>query len=142
MSAEERIRQQIAAQVETDMYRAIYGVATTSTVTAEEKPFQVGKMLALWENIIRETRRTQVTFRVDLAHPGSMLKYETTDEGTVIEMSFVQAQQLHQKWPMRLHKILDTNSAEFTPVTPFDVFVPTILPMPPFVMQQETETES
>ncbi|RWI96391.1 MAG: hypothetical protein EOR22_06425 [Mesorhizobium sp.] len=138
MSPEDRIRQAILTRLETDMQRALYGSLTTTTVEPE-KPLDFNKMLRECERVVRAARREQIVFRADFSHVGPMLKIETPNDGSVIELSFFQAQQVHSQWPLRLHKVLDRFAAEFVPATPFDRFVPAILPVPPFDVNEETD---
>lgn len=105
---------------------------TGTSTTTPETTLDLAKEISKWEQMIRNFRRSNITFVVDLAHVGPAVHHETPNDGTRVEMSFAQAQELHKSWPLRLHEILDRHSAEFVPASSFDTFVPAILPMPPF----------
>lgn len=139
MSPEECFRQATQAmsrRLEADIDRAFY-VAVTTTTVGPEKPLNVNEMLRQCERLMREARRNQVVFRADFAHTGPMLKIETPNDGSVVELSFIQAQQVHKHWPLKLHKVLDTYTAEFVPASPMDRFVLAVLPLPPFEMNED-----
>ncbi|TIW04537.1 MAG: hypothetical protein E5V77_00190 [Mesorhizobium sp.] len=130
----------MSERFEADLHRAFYGAnATNTTVRVEEKPFRVGEMLRLCERLASEARRNQLVFRADAAHSGAMLKIETPCDGSVIELSFMQAQLVHDKWPLKLHKVLNEHTAEFVPATQFDCYVPMYLPKPPFEIKEQED---
>lgn len=115
----------------------IFG-GTSTTAASEETTLDAAKLIKSWEQFLRNARRHQVTFVVDLAHPGPPLRLETPHEGVRFEVSWVQANGLHQQWPLKLWKVLSPEAAEFVPVTPgFGEWVPSILPMPPYEMPEE-----
>jgi hypothetical protein len=115
----------------------------TSTVASAETTLDIKKVLPEWMKILRNARRTQVTFVVDMGHEGPMLKTETPCDGTRFEMNFRQAQELHRQWPIRLVKVLTKYSAEFVPASGvLSEFVPRVIPQPPFENLQEGAEES
>ncbi len=117
-----------------------FGGATTSATPSANDTLDIKKLFPEWMKILREAKRHQVIFAVDMGHEGPMLRTETACEGTRFEMDFRQAQEVHKQWPMRLHKVLGKYSAEFVPVSGvFPEFVPTVIPYPPF---EEPETQA
>ncbi|TIX43802.1 MAG: hypothetical protein E5V40_01805 [Mesorhizobium sp.] len=138
-AVEERILQSISERLEADLLKSIYGPLLTTNVVPQENVLNVTEMVREWEQMLRAFRRDQVTFRADAAHCGPMLKMETPNDGSVIELSFMQAQQIHDQWPLKLHKIVDAYTAEFVPATGFDRVVPMRLPKPPFQIEEKQE---
>lgn len=136
------VRASLARRMDELIMKEIMGATTTSQSAPEESTLDLAKMLPEWEKIIRNARREQITFVVDLAHDGPMLKHETPCDGARVEMSWRQANELHQHWPLKLHKVNSPEQAEFVPVSGvFPEFVPRILPMPPYDVPQEIEGE-
>jgi len=125
------------------MFLEAFGGGTTSTTANAPTTLDIKKALPEWMKMLREARRNQVTFVVDMGHEGAMLKTETPCDGVRFEMNFRQAQELHRHWPIRLHKVLTKYSAEFIPVSGvFPEFVPTVIPHPPFEEPEMTTDPS
>lgn len=145
MDRDEKISEAVRASIrrmDELIMKEIMGNMATSQAEPEPSTLDLSKMLPELEKMIRNARREQITFVVDLAHDGPMLQHETPCDGTRVEMSWRQANELHQHWPLKLHKVLDSTVAEFVPASGlFPEFVPRILPMPPYVMPDETEIE-
>ncbi len=142
-SAEQEIRRRVAARMEAAldlMSMEAFGLAPSSQEQSPETTLNVNDMLDQMQKFVREARRNQIIFRVDMAHQGDMIKHENPTEGTTIELNFVQAQQLHRECPIRLHKVVDEHCANFVPATQFDWFVPTIIPHPPFDVAEANNT--
>ena len=110
----------------------VRGLTCTNQVAPEPAPFDLDRALREWDELLRESRKTQVVFKVDLTHEGPILKHETPHDGTVFEMSFLLAREVHHHWPLKLRKILSAHAAEFVPASQFDTYFPANLPLPPF----------
>jgi len=95
-------------------------------------PLKVEGLIKTVRDLMIQACRSSVTFVIDLAHEGPMVGYRTETEGQVFEMSYMQAMQVHLHWPLKPHKILSEERAEFVPATQFDRFVPMVLPPPPY----------
>jgi hypothetical protein len=140
--AERKITDFVREQFAREMDRMCMGAITgsTATVAQEETTLNVAEMLRSCEQILRNSRREQITFVVDAGHDGPILKHNTPCDGERVEMSWRQAQELHQHWPLKLWKVNSPEQAEFVPVSGiFPEFVPRVLPMPPFEMPQEDQ---
>lgn len=131
----EHLRKTMEAQVQREIESALYS-GTISTAT--ESILDLKKLLPEWEKMARNMRRTQITFVVDLAHPGPPISHDTPNDGTRIELSWTQANALHQEWPLKLLKVLSAEAAEFVPVTVGE-FAAKHLPMPPYEMESDDE---
>ena len=72
-----------------------------------------------------------MTIVVDRAHEGAPMAYQTPDEGHRIEMTWEQANRVHQISPLRLHAVISEDAAEFVPaIGQRQPHV--VLPMPPY----------
>jgi hypothetical protein len=135
MSKDDLLRK-LVAEVEADLMH----VAITNTTQASETTIDWPKMLRELEQTLRNLRRTNITFVVDIAHPGPPIRHETPNDGTRIELSWLQANEIHQHWPLKLVKIVAPGAGEYVPITPFGYeIVPKILPQP-FEDQPDEET--
>lgn len=133
MSLEKKLEAAMQRQLEA----ALFGGATTNQ-QAQDTTLDLRKLLPEWEKMFRNFRRENVTFMVDLVHPGPAIKYDTPHDGVRFEMSWQQANALHQEWPLRLHKVLSGTAAEFVPVSGiFGEIVPKMLPLPPYEMPDD-----
>jgi hypothetical protein len=113
---------------------------TTTFVQPQETTLNAKDMLRSCEQMLRNFRREQITFVVEFSHQGPIISHDTPCDGKRIEMNFVQAQELHRQWPLKLAKVLTTMSAEFVPASGvFNEFIPSVLPMPPFELPRECE---
>lgn len=141
MANEDSLRKLMLDRIEREMHRAIFGEATTTATTnvaTSDGALDARKILEDCDKAIRTARRTQITFIVDRCHQGAIIKHETPNDGTRVEMSWHQANALHQHWPLKLWKVLSEDAAEFVPVSGvFPEFAPKILPMPPFEVPPE-----
>lgn len=140
------VRRQIAADMQDRFDRMCWG-AMTSNVAPEPSPppFRLEDHLPKWEQMFREARRNQFVVIVDMALPmdAPLLLERTPCDGDRIEMSHRQALELHRHWPLKLHKVLSPERAEFVPVSGvFPEFVPLILPAPPYEMPDSAEIET
>ena len=133
------IAEKMRAKIDEALLGAIY---TTQSATPAETTLRAEDMIRKCEQIMRNMRRENITFVVDLAHQGPPLMHETPCDGKRIEMNFTQAKALHQQWPIKLHEVLTTTSAEFVPVNGvFPEFVSSVLPLPPFELPRECQHE-
>ena len=123
-----------------ELRRAIGGDSYTNA-TPPETTLDLRKALPEWEKMIRNARRSQVTFVVDQGHQGPPIQHETPNDGWRVELSWPDANRLHQEWPLRLHKTVSVDAAEYVPATTFDQFVPKVLPMPPYEAPEEESFE-
>ena len=136
MSDEDRIGKAIEAMMRREMDTAFMAGATTSNVAASEKPLDAKTFLADMNKVLRNFRRTQLTFVVDRAHQGAPIKHDTPNDGERIELSWLDANRVHAEWPLKLHNILSEDAAEFVPALVGE-FVPRHLPMPPYDLPPE-----
>lgn len=114
-------------------FQDVFSGAVTNTVAQPQTTLDVRKMVGEWDKVLRNARRTQITFVVDQAHQGGPLKHQTPNDGERIEMSWHDANRLHQEWPLKLVKVLSVDSAEFAPIM-LGEYAAKILPMPPYDM--------
>lgn len=108
--------------------RLITGTATT-TQPEPAKPLDAEAMLQQWSAAMRESRRRDVTVVVVADHigPPQITKHPT--DGTFIECSYCYAAELHRDTPLRLHRVVSADRAEFKGAGPFGI-VPRFLPAP------------
>lgn len=93
------------------------------------------------ERELRVIRQAQVTIVVDRAHQGKPMSYQTPDEGRRFEMTWEQANRVHQLTPLRLHQVISEDAAEFVPAIGNDIDAVTApLPMPPFALPRDFDT--
>lgn len=137
------VAKRLSGDVDRELMKGIlYGGQTNSVAQPEPKPLNVERMIEEWDKTLRNLRRTQITFVVDAGHEGPILKHETPTDGARVEMSWRQANELHQHWPLRLSQVNSPEQAEFVPASGvFPEFVPRILPMPPYDMPSEETME-
>lgn len=138
MSTDE-LGRRMAAQIDREFERAFMG-ATTNTVAQPQPALDIRNMVGEWEKMLRNARRAQITFVVDRAHQGGPMKHQTPNDGERIEMSWQDANRLHQEWPLKLVNVLSVDSAEFVPIIVGE-FAAKILPMPPYEMPPEESFE-
>lgn len=81
---------------------------------------------------LRVIRQAQVTVVVDRAHQGEPMTYQTPDEGRRIELSWEQANRVHQLTPLRLHQVISEDAAEFVPAIGGEAGAIGPLPKPPY----------
>lgn len=113
-------------------FKTAFGPATV----ARSEPATVQRldeMVMVWDKLVRNMRRNQITFVVDRAHLGPILEVPTPHEGKRYEMNPVQASLVHQNWPMRLYCVLSADVAEFVPLSGLGIdFALKHLPQPPY----------
>lgn len=129
------VKAQIAADMQRHIERELFTAMTANTAPQEQTTFRLEDHLLKWEQMIRNARRDQLVIIVDMAlrFDAPLLLEQTPCDGQRIEMSHRQAQELHRHWPLKLHKILSAERAEFVPsLGIFPEFVPAILPAPPY----------
>lgn len=136
---EDRIGKAIEAMMRREVDRAVTGGACTNT-TAQPSTLDVKTFTANMQKVLRNFRRTQLTFVVDRAHQGGPITHATPNDGDRIELSWLDANRVHQEWPLKLHKVLSEDAAEFVPALVGE-FVPKILCQPPFDVQPEENFE-
>lgn len=95
------------------------------------------KLVGDLQRELRIIRQAQVTIVVDRAHQGGPMSYQTPDEGQRIELSWEQASRVHKLTPLRLHRVISEDAAEFVPaIGGLDVIGP--LPEPPYELPDQT----
>jgi hypothetical protein len=133
------ILKKMQEQMDRMMTEVFYGGTPPSP---QEHILDGAAMARSLDQMIRNFRREQITFRVDIAHQGPVLRHETACDGDVIELSWVQANEVHQHWPLKISKVLSPDAAEFVPASNmFPDFVGRILPMPPYEMPEEDDID-
>lgn len=100
-----------------------------SIVPEAARKFQ--KLVGDLERELRILRKSQVTIVVDRAHQGDPMIYETPDEGRRVELSWDQANRVHRLTPLRLHRVISEDAAEFVPAIGGEV-TEAGLPTPPY----------
>jgi hypothetical protein len=138
MPFEDQMRQALDAMFRAQLDFALGGGQHTCNRAAEETALR--KLISDWHKILSNARRSQITFVVDRAHQGGPLRHQTPNDGERFELSWLDANRLHQEWPLRLHQVLSEDAAEFVPA-PLGEFVPKHLPQPPFEMPAEETLE-
>jgi polysaccharide pyruvyl transferase WcaK-like protein len=89
------------------------------------------------ERELRTIRKAQVTIVVDdRAHEGDPMTYDTPDEGRRVEVSWEQANLVHELTTLRLHRVISEDAAEFVPAIGSEV-TENLLPKPPYEMDIE-----
>jgi hypothetical protein len=92
------------------------------------------------EQELRVIRQAQVTIVIDRAHQGKPMSYQTPDQGRRFEMTWEQANRVHQLTPLRLHQVISEDAAEFVPAIGLEIDAATAaLPMPPFALPTEPD---
>lgn len=81
---------------------------------------------------LRIIRQAQVTIIVDRAHQGRPMIYDTPDEGRRIELSWDQANRVHQLTPLQLHQVISEDVSEFVPAIGGEMTSEGGLPAPPY----------
>lgn len=140
MSDEDRIGRAIKAMMRRDMAAAFTGACTNSNAVPTESVLDAKTFIANMDKILRNFRRTQLTFVMDRAHQGPPVRHETPSDGVRIELSWLDANRVHAEWPLKLHKVLSEDAAEFVPALVGE-FVPRHLPIPPFEVPPEETFE-
>lgn len=124
------------ATLQSEIAEKMLGSVSTSTTAEPPSTLRVEDFLRAMHLAKMKERQSRVTFVVDLAHDGPMIGYRTETEGQVFELSWWQAQGVHEKWPLKMSKVRSPECAEFMPATVFDRFVPKVLDMPPYDMPE------
>jgi hypothetical protein len=119
--------------------RAFLGDTQTSA-TANDSVLDVGKFIVSMDKMLRNFRRAQITFIVDRAHQGPPIRHQTPTDGEQVELSWTDANRVHQEWPLKLHKVISEDAAEFVPAMAGE-FVPKNLCQPPFDVPPEESFE-
>ena len=136
-----KLTERLERAIERELHRALFGETTTNTTTSEST-LDLKKELPKWEQTIRNSKRSQVTIIADRAHEGSPIAYDTPDEGTVCEVSYEDAVTLHEQTPLKLHRVLSVDAAEFVPAIPYiDLYIPRELPSPPYELPPDESLE-
>jgi hypothetical protein len=130
MSDEDRIGKAIEAMMQREIERAFTDSTQTSTTT-QPTTLDAKTFIANMDKVLRNFRRTQLTFVVDRAHQGPPVRHDTPNDGERIELGWLEANRVHQEWPLKLHRVLSEDAAEFVPALVGE-FVPKHLPQPPF----------
>ena len=138
MSTDDEKCKRLADLVQRDLERAIFG---DPAATANQLPglrLRAQDVIAECNRQLRFARRARVAFVVDMAHPGSPIRYETPNEGLRVELSWRQASIVHEHWPLRLSKVLSAEAAEFVPASGlFGEWAPKQLPAPPYQLSPD-----
>lgn len=135
-SAMRRAFQEMIGRAEAEAF----GLNVANSNAVPEKALDVRKTLSDMAQILRSFRRTQITFVVDRAHQGPPIKHETPNDGERIELSWLDANRVHGVWPLKLHRVLDEDAAEFVPVSAGQ-FAPAVLEQPPYTVPPEESLE-
>ena len=106
-----------------------FGLHVSTNNAVPEKALDVRKALADMAQLLRNMRRTQITFVVDRGHQGPPIKHETPNDGERIEISWLDANRLHGTWPLKLLRIISEDAAEFVPAI-IGELVPAVLEQP------------
>jgi hypothetical protein len=136
MTDEDRIGKAIEAMMRREIDSAFFGTSTTNTAPAAESVLDAKTFIANMDKVLRNFRRTQLTFVVDRAHQGAPIRHDTPNDGERIELSWLDANRVHQEWPLKLRKVLSEDAAEFVPALVGE-FVPKHLQQPPFEVPAE-----
>jgi len=140
MSEEDRIGRAIEAMMRRETENAFFGGRTNTNAAPSEGVLDAKTFVANMDKVLRNFRRTQLTFIVDGAHQGAPIRHETPNDGERIELGWLDANRVHQEWPLKLHKVLSEDAAEFVPALVGE-FVPKHLPIPPFDVPPEESFE-
>lgn len=138
--SEDRIGNAIEAMMRRDIERAFMGNCTNTNTVPSESTLDAKTFVANMDKVLRNFRRTQLTFIVDRAHQGAPIRHQTPNDGERIELGWLDANRVHQEWPLKLHKVLSEDAAEFVPALVGE-FVPKHLPIPPFEVPPEESFE-
>jgi formate-dependent nitrite reductase cytochrome c552 subunit len=138
--SEDRIGKAIEAMMRRKIEGAFMGETTNSNVAPAETVLDAKTFTANMDKILRNFRRTQLTFIVDRAHQGGPIRHETPNDGERVELSWMDANRVHQEWPLKLHKVLSEDAAEFVPALVGE-FVPKHLCQPPYDVPPEETFE-
>lgn len=140
MTDEDRIGKAIEAMMRREIDSAFMGGCTNSSAAPTEGVLDAKTFIANMDKVLRNFRRTQLTFVVDRAHQGAPIRHDTPNDGERIELRWLDANRVHQEWPLRLHKVLTEDAAEFVPALVGE-FVPKHLPIPPFEVPPDESFE-
>jgi len=120
----------IGARVAKAPSTANYPVSETLTLE------KLQKLMKEWSNLLANSRRSSLTIVVRQGYEeGCVVQEKTATEGVFIEMSWLEAQHIHQyHWPLVLQEVVDNQTAYFRPAHEFDLNVRWlgVLPMPPY----------
>lgn len=136
MSDEDRIGRAIEAMMRRDIDNAFMGGGNNTNAAPTESVLDAKTFIANMDKVLRNFRRTQLTFVVDRAHQGDPIRHNTPNNGERIELNWLDANRVHQEWPLKLHQVLSEDAAEFVPALVGE-FVPKHLPIPPFEVPPE-----
>ena len=115
-------------------FGGMVSATSTTSAAAAAPPLTLeaaNRMLAEFDRLIRESRRTNVTVIVVDGYEGPPLLHQHPTDGRFIECDVRTALTLHQEVPLRLVKVVSRDSAHFEVATPF---APAMrwLPIPPY----------
>lgn len=129
------LRRKLDAAIATKM-EAMFTPALCGTSTVDRAPPSLtADDLTRLANQMRVWQRDNLYFIVRQGYDGPILGTQHPD-GKRIEISWRQAQAVHEQWPLVLHEIVSEDEAVFRPAISFDRFVPKTLPMPPYEVPQ------
>ncbi|MET0437073.1 MAG: hypothetical protein ABW043_06225 [Devosia sp.] len=129
-----RFEDEIAAAV--DKLVAVEFTTLIESITPEAAcKFQ--RLVSDLQRELRVMRQAQLTIVVDRTHQGRPMSYESPDEGRRIELSWDQANRVHQLTPLRLHQVISEDAAEFVPAVADKTASEARLPAPPYRMPIE-----
>lgn len=133
MKQETTIGDALRTRMQAQLDREIMCAMTCTAATAPPGPALTQEALRgklrEWGNLIRESRRTNVTLVVVDGHTGPPLHTQHPTEGRFIECSYAQAREVHRQTPLRLVKVLDVDRAHFEVAAPIHgTFCPLIPP--------------
>lgn len=140
----EKIADALAKRMDAELDAALLGGSTCTSTNVEAPaltPKTFAAMVAEWEKMRREFRRTDVTVVVSLAHEGPILRTRHPTDGTFFECSYSQAQAIHEHMPLILHEVIDEHTAHFKLATPYSGWFPKYLPAPPYELPPSMDDE-
>jgi hypothetical protein len=136
----DKLTKAIQDMLRREIEKAFFGGIQTSTTATTESVLDVRKFVSDMNKMLRNFRRTQITFIVDRAHQGPPVRHQTPNDGERIELSWMEANRVHREWPLKLYKVVSEDAAEFVPCTVGE-FVPKILEQPPYDVPPEENFE-
>lgn len=140
MGDDDRIREALrraVGRMESELFTSTSSAEPAETLT----PDMLKDMLDRFEKMRREFRRNDLTVTVDLSHEGPMVSHKHPTDGTIVECSPAQAQELHQHVPLKLIEVVSEHQARFGIATQFDGSVPRLLPLPPYEMPEDPSAD-
>lgn len=137
----EALREREAHRLQDTMDKIAAEALGLRSCPTEQTVLNVGQFRKDMQVFLQAARRVGVVFRVSTYHTGSIIEKRSENDGSTIYMNFEQARAVHQRWPLRLIKILSEHSAEFAPGVPNE-YLPASLPLPPYPLSRADDDVS